>query len=346
MRKSASKDQIEQLISRLDLMKLNFHMLDFADSQALALTDDLSTQPSHLFTQLPAVAKVVRLEETARLAGRSKFNPVEIGTLKIAKGHSPVFIAGPCSVEGEAGIIRTAGKVKEAGAQLLRGGAYKPRSSPYEFQGLGAEGLRYLSQAKQASGLPVVSEITDAKQLESFQEHIDIFQVGARNMFNYELLKELGRCKRPVLLKRSFAATISEWLNAAEYIISAGNEKVILCERGIRTFETQTRNTLDLNAVALLKRSCGLPVVVDPSHGTGKRELVGDLSRAAIACGADGLLIEVHESPDQSISDREQAICPEQLKGIIADCKNIWELLNPQAAATISKSSAALGASV
>jgi len=242
-------------------------------------------------------------------------------------GSRPVVIAGPCSVESREHALEAATEVLAAGAQLMRGGAYKPRTSPYDFQGLGLDGFKFLYEAKQLTGLPIVSEVMSAKQIELAEPFVDIFQIGARNMYNYELLKEVGRTRRPVLLKRGLTATIQELLCAAEYILLEGNTQVILCERGIRTFETHTRNTLDLSAVAVLKSLVPLPVIVDPSHGTGRRELIRPMSRAAIACGADGLLIEVHDHPCDALSDGDQAITSATLKEIIADVHKIHSAL-------------------
>lgn len=245
----------------------------------------------------------------------------------IGGGRDPIIIAGPCAVESRAQVIRLATKVKESGAMLLRGGAYKPRTSPYDFRGLGREALGYLSEAREATGLPVVSEVMSPEHVAVAEPFVDMFQIGARNMYNYELLTAVGRTRRPVLLKRALSATISELLQAAEYILLEGNPQVVLCERGIRTFETHTRNTLDLSAVAALKTMTELPVLVDPSHGTGRPELVRPMSRAAIACGADGLLIEVHDEPSQALSDGSQAVSPAVLQAIIADTRAIRQAL-------------------
>ena len=227
-----------------------------------------------------------------------------------AIGRDFVIIAGPCAVESEEQTVETARRVKEAGAHLLRGGAYKPRTSPLDFQGLGDEGLRILRTAREETGLPVVTEVMDARDIEKVSASADLLQVGSRNMQNYTLLKELGRSERPVLLKRGMSATLEEWLGAASYILAGGNERVILCERGIRTFETCTRNTLDLSVVPAAKAASPLPVIVDPSHGTGRADLILPMSLAAVAAGADGLLVEVHPDPSQAKSDRQQQITP------------------------------------
>jgi len=253
--------------------------------------------------------------------------------IKLAAGHHPpertvvkvrdlrigrdfVIIAGPCSVEDEEQTLRTARLVKEAGAQILRGGAFKPRMSPYDFQGLGEDGLKILKTARDETGLAVVTEVMDARHLEMVQAYADILQVGSRNMQNYTLLKELGHAAKPVLLKRGMNATLEEWLNAAEYILAGGNEGVILCERGIRTFETYTRNTLDLSSVPAVKELSHLPVVVDPSHATGRASLVRPMCLAAVAVGADGIMVEVHPHPSHALSDKNQQVTPESFAGL------------------------------
>lgn len=220
----------------------------------------------------------------------------------------PIVIAGPCSVESREQIIEIAKAVKKTGAHMLRGGVFKPRTNPYDFQGLGIEGLEFLLEAKAITGLPIVTELMDERFLDVFVDKVDVIQIGSRNMYNYALLRAVGETKKPILLKRGISATIKEWIMAAEHIAKAGNDQIILCERGIRTFETYTRNTLDLTAVPIMKRETGLPVIVDPSHGTGRRDLVEIMSKAAIASGADGLLIEAHTNPDTAVSDKEQTI--------------------------------------
>lgn len=327
LQKPTSPELTSIVCERLDRMKLSCQVLESASGTCVSILDDVSSLPTHIFSQIPGVAKVVRVQDQAKLAISSAVATIELpNKVRIGGGAAPIIMAGPCSVEGQAHILHTAHMVKEARAHMLRGGAYKPRTSPYEFQGLGMEGLKYLKEASHASNLPVVSEIMSPEHVSPAEQYIDMIQVGARNMYNYELLKELGKSSKPVLLKRALSATISEWLNAAEYIMSAGNMQVILCERGIRTFETQTRNTLDLGAVAAIKKICGLPVIVDPSHGTGRRDLVRVMSRAAIASGADGLLIEVHECPEQAFSDGEQSITPQLLSEIVSDSAQLHAL--------------------
>ncbi len=246
---------------------------------------------------------------------------IEIGDVKI--GQDFLVIAGPCSVENEEQMLETARAVKQAGANMLRGGAFKPRTSPYAFQGLGLKGLKLLEKTGKEVGLPVVTEVLDTRDVSWVCEYVDVLQIGARNMQNFSLLKEVGKSDKPVLLKRGMYSTLSEWLNCAEYILAAGNPNVILCERGIRTFETYTRNTLDLSAVPALKELTHLPVVVDPSHGTGRLSLIPAMSFGAIAAGADGLMLEVHYNPEEAMSDKDQALRPEDFSALM---KQILEL--------------------
>jgi 3-deoxy-7-phosphoheptulonate synthase len=255
---------------------------------------------------------------------------VRVGDLRI--GRDFVIIAGPCSVEDEEQTLRTARLIKEAGAQILRGGAFKPRMSPYDFQGLGEDGLRILKAARDETGLPVVTEVMDARHLDMVQDCADILQVGSRNMQNYTLLKELGRAAKPVLLKRGMNATLEEWLNAAEYVLAGGNADVILCERGIRTFETYTRNTLDLSSVPSVKELSHLPVVVDPSHATGRASLVRPMCLAAVAAGADGVMVEVHPHPSQALSDKNQQLTPESFAGLARAVRDLVAFMAAQSA--------------
>lgn len=251
--------------------------------------------------------------------------PVRDGGLMIGEG-SCTIIAGPCAVESRDKYLEIAMILKNMGVHILRGGAYKPRTSPYSFAGLGREGLEILAEARELTGLPVISEVMDPRDLDNVASYSDIVQVGSRNMQNFSLLKEVGRCSRPVVLKRGLAATIEEWLLAAEYILNAGNERLILCERGIRTFEQMTRNTLDIGAVALIKELSHLPVMVDPSHATGRRSLVAPVARAAIAAGADGLMIEVHQQPDEALSDGAQSLTPEGFAALTQDITRLAHL--------------------
>lgn len=252
---------------------------------------------------------------------------IEVGDLKI--GEAFVVIAGPCCVENEEQIIQTALKVKEAGAQMLRGGAFKPRTSPYDFQGLGVEGLKMLHKARFETGLYVVTEVMDTRDVEIVCEYADVLQIGSRNIQNFSLLKEVGKINKPVLLKRGMYVTLFEWLNCAEYILAGGNPNVILCERGIRTFETYTRNTLDLSMIPAVKELSHLPIIVDPSHATGKVSLIESMSLAALAAGADGLMIEVHCKPEDSVSDSRQSLSPDMFTNLMKKIKYLQPHINP-----------------
>ena len=293
----------------------------------LGVIGDTSALDMNMLKVNECVDKVMRVQEPFKRANRS-FHPedsvIDVSGVKIG-GRKLVVIAGPCSVENEKQIVGVAKSVKLAGATLLRGGAFKPRTSPYSFQGLKEEGLDLLKIARKETGLPIVTEIMSARMLERFVEDVDLIQVGARNMQNFELLKELGRTNVPVLLKRGLSATIEEWLMAAEYIMAGGNERVMFCERGIRTYETYTRNTLDISAIPALKKLSHLPVIIDPSHAAGKAWMVESLSMAAVAAGADGLIIEVHNDPAHALSDGAQSLTPQQFD---ATAKKLFALKN------------------
>ncbi len=323
LRKAATAHEITTVCEQLQQMGLNGQTVRNERGVLISVFEDVSTYPSHLFNQLPAVDKVLRISPQLSLITDDRLGAVRLTNGTVIGGQHAIVIAGPCSVEGRNHILDAARKIKQSGAHMLRGGAFKPRTSPYDFQGLGEEALKYLGEAREETGLAVISEVMAAEHVEVAAHYIDILQVGARNMYNYELLKEIGRSGLPVMLKRGLSATINEWLSAAEYIILQGNSKIILCERGIRTFETHTRNTLDLSAVAALKGLTRLPVLVDPSHASGRPELVRRLSRAAIACGADGLMIEVHDDPSSALSDGEQAIGTEELRRVITDVQRL-----------------------
>ncbi len=278
---------------------------------------------------MEGVEKTVRITEKYKLVSRD-FHPmdtvVDAGGVKIGGDHL-VIMAGPCAVESMEQLREAAHEVKAGGAQFLRGGAFKPRTSPYDFQGLAEEGLKMLREAADEEGLKVITEIVDHDDIELIGKYADVFQVGARNMQNFQLLKALGKAEKPVLLKRGLSATISEWLNAAEYIMSGGNENVILCERGIRTYETFTRNTLDLSAVAAVKELSHLPIVVDPSHGTGRWQMVRPMARAAVAAGADGLIIEVHPHPEAALSDGDQSLTPKNFNALMEELQAIAKIM-------------------
>ncbi|MBQ7870551.1 MAG: 3-deoxy-7-phosphoheptulonate synthase [Oscillospiraceae bacterium] len=317
IKQGAAPEQVEELIAWLRSRGLEVHVSQGNSRTILGLVGDVSGIDTELLAGLDVVESVKRITEPFLLCSRQAHpadSIVQVGNVRIGGGHF-CLIAGPCSVENSDQIIQVATQVKAAGADLLRGGAFKPRTSPYDFQGLGAEGLRMLLEAKKVTGLPIVTEIMSASHLDLFAE-VDVIQVGARNMQNYDLLKELGRAGKPVLLKRGPASTLHELLMCAEYIMSEGNSQVILCERGIRTFDTHSRNTLDLAAVPALHELSHLPVIVDPSHATGKARLVPPMALAAAACGADGVMVEVHNDPMCALCDGAQSLLPAQFAAL------------------------------
>lgn len=328
LKHGTTPDQTSHLVDWLKTMNLDVHISQGQEVTILGLIGDTSRVDMELLNSLEIVETVKRVSEPFKQANR-KFHPkdsvIEAGGSKIGGGYFGL-IAGPCSVESEEQIIQVAQSVKEAGANFLRGGAFKPRTSPYAFQGMGGEGIRLLLKAKQASGLPIVTELMNINTLELFAD-VDVIQVGARNMQNFDLLKELGKTKKPILLKRGLANTLQELLMSAEYIMSEGNENVILCERGIRTFETYTRNTLDLSAVPVLHELSHLPVVIDPSHATGKSRLVPSMACAAAACGADGLMIEVHNDPEHALCDGAQSLTPSQFAEVSRKVQQLREVM-------------------
>ena len=320
--------QREQLIAWLKRMNVDVHISEGAEDTVLGLIGDTSRVDMELLGSLDIVRSVKRVSEPYKQVNR-KFHPldsiIEVGNAKIGSGNF-ALIAGPCSVESEEQIISVARDVKAAGATILRGGAYKPRTSPYAFQGLGTQGLDLLRAAREATGLPICTELMDLRHLDEFHD-IDMIQIGARNMQNFDLLKEVGKTDKPILLKRGLSSTIQEWLMSAEYIMSEGNEKIILCERGIRTYETATRNTLDLSCVPILHELSHLPVVVDPSHATGKAKLVTPMAVAAAASGADGLMIEVHNDPAHALCDGAQSLTPEKFADLAKRVRVIREVM-------------------
>ncbi|MFA5675611.1 MAG: 3-deoxy-7-phosphoheptulonate synthase [Christensenellales bacterium] len=319
LKPGAEPEKVSELIKSLEQnYSLEVQRMDGVNYSILGLIGDTASLDTEPISERSVVKKVLRVQEPYKKVNRA-FHPED--TIVQGKGFSIggkqlAVIAGPCSVESEEQIISIAKQVKEAGANFLRGGAFKPRTSPYRFQGLGAEGLRYLETAKAETGLPIVTEITSVQYVDLFVDKVDIIQVGARNMQNFVLLRELGNSKTPVLLKRGLSATIEEWLMSAEYIAAGGNPNVILCERGIRTFETATRNTLDISAVPVIKRQSHLPIIVDPSHAAGLWWAVGPLSMAAVSAGADGVMIEVHEQPAEALSDGKQSLLPEKFSAV------------------------------
>ncbi|MEN6377994.1 MAG: 3-deoxy-7-phosphoheptulonate synthase [Methanofastidiosum sp.] len=328
MKMGAEESQVQDVIKRIKDLGFNTHLSQGENRTVIGVIGDVSSIDESDVERLratPYIEEVVRVSKPYKLVSRAfnkentviKVNGTEIGGKKI------VVMAGPCTVESEDQIISIAREVKSSGAAILRGGAFKPRTAPKDFQGLGEKGLKFLLEAKEETGLPICTEVMDTRDVNLVAEYADILQVGTRNMQNYALLKELGKCDKPVLLKRGMWATLKEFLSAAEYILAGGNEKVMLCERGIRTFSDFTRNTLDLSIVPVLKAESHLPVIVDPSHGTGRRDIVKPMALAAIACGADGVTVEAHTDPEKAISDADQTISTADLHALMGEIKYI-----------------------
>ncbi|HHW56073.1 MAG TPA: 3-deoxy-7-phosphoheptulonate synthase [Clostridia bacterium] len=321
----ATDKQISDITSLLTSLGLGYHISKGEEKIVIGVIGDKKKLEGKAVEMMEGVEKIIPIVEPYKLASKI-FKPeptvVKVEDIEIG-GSNIVIMAGPCAVESREQLFESAMAVKKAGAQFLRGGAFKPRTSPYSFQGLEEEGLKMLKEAKEVTGLKIVTEVMDVHSVELVAEYADVIQIGTRNMQNFPLLKAVGRINKPVLLKRGLAATLEEWLSAAEYILSEGNKDVILCERGIRTFETYTRNTLDLSAVPAIKKLSHLPIVVDPSHGTGKWHLVAPMAKAAIAAGADGLIIEVHPDPKNALSDGAQSLTPENFETLCQDIKII-----------------------
>jgi 3-deoxy-7-phosphoheptulonate synthase len=339
MKMDAAPEQVDGVVQKIEAHGLKAHPIAGAQRTAIGITGNIGVVDRALFASMPGVLEVIRVSHPYKLVSR-EFRPqdtvVEIGGVRVG-GPDFVVIAGPCSVESYEQTLRIAQRVKAAGAHLLRGGAYKPRTSPYSFQGLGEEGLRILARVRTETGLPVVTEATDIDVLDRVVEYADAVQVGARNMQNYTLLKRVGRCARPVLLKRGMTATVTEMMLAAEYILDQGNRNVVLCERGIRTFTDHSRNTLDLSAVPEVKRISHLPMITDPSHAAGERAKVLPLARASVAVGADGLMVEVHDRPEEALSDGDQALLPEEFERLMTAVRLLAPLVErnvPSYAAT------------
>ena len=322
MNPEATSRNIEEVIKAIKSVGLDAKIMEGAQQKIVGVIGDKTKLASVAIDALPGVESSVAISKSYKLASR-EFHPqasvIDVDGVKIG-GAEPVIMA---AVESREQILKAAQIVKEGGAQFLRGGAFKPRTSPYSFQGLEVEGLKYLAEAREVTGLKIVTEVTTVEGIAPVAEYADMLQIGARNMQNFGLLKEVGKCKRPVLLKRGLAATIDEWLNAAEYIMNAGNPDVVLCERGIRTYETYTRNTLDLSAVAAVKHLSHLPIIVDPSHGTGKWRMVKPMALAAIAAGADGLMMEMHPNPARALSDGSQSLTPEHYRAVMNGIKKL-----------------------
>ena len=329
MKPDATKENIQKVEERLQQVGLKAHLSTGEDCTIIGVIGDRKKIANLEVSMLEGVEKTVRITEKYKLVSRH-FHPedtiVDVDGVKIG-GKEVVVMAGPCSVESIEQLREAAKAVKAGGAKFLRGGAFKPRTSPYDFQGLAEEGLKMLREVADEEGLKVVTEIVDKDDIELVGKYADIYQVGARNMQNFQLLKALGKAKKPVMLKRGLAATISEWLNAAEYIMAGGNEQVIFCERGIRTYETFTRNTLDLSAVAAIKELSHLPIIVDPSHGTGRWEMVRPMARAAVAAGCDGLILEVHPHPEVALSDGDQSLTPKNFNALMGELGKICDVM-------------------
>ena len=328
MKNGYTKEELKEVVECIESKGAQVDQIDGTSTSVLGLVGDTAyIDPDEILT-FACVEKILKVQEPFKKANKL-FHPdptiIDVNGTKVGGGHLGIM-AGPCSVESEEQIVEVAKAVKASGANFLRGGAFKPRTSPYSFQGLELRGLELLKIAKQETGLPIVTELMSAEYLDKFVEDVDVIQIGARNMQNFDLLKEVGRTRTPVLLKRCMSSTIEEWLMSAEYIMAGGNENIILCERGIRTFETATRNTLDLSAVPVIKEKSHLPIIIDPSHATGKRDLVEPLAKAAIAVGADGLMIEVHNNPAKALCDGKQSIKPDKFDQIMKSIQTYIDL--------------------
>jgi 3-deoxy-7-phosphoheptulonate synthase len=330
MHHSATDEQVRAVTDAVEAMGLIAEPIPGSLRTAIGVLGNQGYVDDTTIRELPGVREVIHVSKPYKLVSRD-FHPapsvVEAGGVKFGDGQPPVLIAGPCTVESEEQMLAAARLVKEAGAHMLRGGAFKPRTGPHSFQGLGVEGLKYLRQAGDAEGLPVITEVMRIEQLETICRYADVLQIGARNMQNFDLLKEVGKLSYPVLLKRGMSATIEEFLSAAEYILAEGNPRVILCERGIRTFEKTTRNTLDLSVVPLIREMSHLPIVVDPSHATGRRSLVGPMAKAAIVVGAHGVMIEVHPDPDRALCDGAQSLNGDDFSQLVTELYRLQGLL-------------------
>jgi 3-deoxy-7-phosphoheptulonate synthase len=323
LKKGVKEEEIEKLIEKIKEVGLTPHVSRGEEKVIIGLIGDARAKDRNFWLNFPQVEDAIRILKPFKLASREFKNEdtiIDVNSVKIG-GKGVVFMAGPCAVENREMIFKIGEIVKNYGAKILRGGVFKPRTSPYSFRGLGKEGIKYLKEIKEALNIPIITEVMSENQLDLLNDTIDIIQIGARNMQNFTLLEEVGKLNKPILLKRGMSATIEEFLLAAEYILSNGNYNVILCERGIRTFETYTRNTLDISAIPLLKSITHLPVIVDPSHATGDRNLVIPVSLASIAAGCDGILVEVHIEPDKALSDGYQSLYPEQFKELVEKSK-------------------------
>ncbi|MDA0245924.1 MAG: 3-deoxy-7-phosphoheptulonate synthase [Chloroflexi bacterium] len=334
MKLSATRDEVDAIMDRVINAGCRVHPIYGEERVVIGVVGDGTSLDKQQIGRMNGVENVVPISKPYKQASR-EFHPtntvIQVGNVTIG-GDEVVMMAGPCSVEGREALIETAFACQEMGAQILRGGAYKPRSSPYSFQGLGEEGLRYLAEAREATGMPVITEVMEPELVTLVADYVDILQIGARNMQNYALLKAVGRTNRPVLLKRGMSGTIEEWLMCAEYILSEGNTQVMLCERGIRTFETETRNTFDINAIPVIKHLSHLPIIADPSHGTGKWEYVGAVSKASVAAGADGVILEVHPQPERAWSDGRQSLKPKRYGELVGQMRVIAQAVGREIA--------------
>jgi len=327
MHPTASEEQITHVVDKLKKLGFGIHMSKGVERTVIGAIGDKSVLGADTVEMLQGVSEVIHVRKPYKLVNR-EFNLegtiVDIGGgVRFGEKEKLVIIAGPCSVESRTQLLNTAKSIKASGAKVLRGGAFKPRTSPYSFQGLGEEGLRFLAEARKETGLPIVTEVMDTRDVEMVAKYADMVQIGARNMQNFALLKEVGKIKKPVLLKRGPGSTIEEFLMSAEYILSEGNRNVVLCERGIKSIETYTRNTLDLAAVPVIRKLSHLPIIVDPSHGTGKWDLIPSMSKAAVAAGADGLIIEVHPKPEEALSDGPQSLTFDNFESLMKQIRNI-----------------------
>ncbi|MDH6367287.1 MULTISPECIES: 3-deoxy-7-phosphoheptulonate synthase [unclassified Breznakia] len=331
IKKNADQQAVKKLIDKLETLGVTAVEIQGSDLTIYGLTGDTTAIDEKRIMANESVEHVTRIAAKYKLASR-QMHPTDtifdINGIKIGGQEKIVVIGGPCSVESEEMVVQLAKDVKDAGGKMLRGGAYKPRTSPYAFQGMQTDGILAMVKAREETGLPIVSELMSADKIDEFETYVDVIQIGARNMQNFELLKELGkRTTKPILLKRGFANTIDEWIMSAEYIMANGNPNVIFCERGIRTFETETRNTLDLSVIPIIKRKTHLPIVIDPSHATGDWSLVESASLAAVAAGADGLIIEVHNDPENAFSDGDQCLKPKRFKALIKKAREIAQVI-------------------
>lgn len=325
MKPNCTEKEIAEVVKRIEELKFKAHLSQGVERTIIGVLGQTFPELRDRLEVLPGVDEVILISKPYKLSSR-EFKPadtvVDVGGIAIG-GNEIIVIAGPCAVETEAQLMATARAVKAAGATFLRGGAFKPSTSPYQFRGIGKEGLELLAQAREETGMPIITEVLTERDIELVADYADILQIGARNMQNFVLLEEIGKTNKPVLLKRGLSATIQEWLLAAEYILSQGNQQLILCERGIRTFETYTRNTMDISAIPIIKKVSHLPIIADPSHGTGKWYLVAPLALAAVAAGADGLMIEVHPTPDSALKDGAQSLTFENFQQLMSQLKPV-----------------------